>query len=426
MRLIIWALAAITLFSNTVIAAEYKLLKPSFIVDVEKGTRSSGQSILIKDNMIVAISEETEILNGHNIDPNNLNVIDLAGLTVFPGLIDAHSHILLHPYNEAEWNDQVIKETRAERIARGVMHMKATLDAGFTSMRDLGTEGSEYDDVGLKIAMEKGVIVGPRLLVAGRALVVTGSYGPKGLNQLHDITLGAEPADGDNVIKVVRDQIGKGADVIKVYADYFWGPNGTPRPTFNQEELNLMVQTANDSGRNVVAHAVTNEGMRRATLAGVQSIEHGDLGTEDTFKLMKDHGVIYCPTLSVNEANAEYAGWRKGVDENPCDVQIKYDSMKAAIKAGVTICNGSDVGPYTHGTNVRELKKLKEYGLEHLKTLQAATMVGAELMNMKNKLGQLKVGFLADIIAVEGNPLEDLDVLGDVKMVMKNGEVHKR
>ncbi|MDG1858950.1 MAG: amidohydrolase family protein, partial [Emcibacteraceae bacterium] len=274
--------------------------------------------------------------------------------------------------------------------------------------------------------MEKGVIVGPRLLVAGRALVVTGSYGPKGLNQLHDITLGAEPADGDNVIKVVRDQIGKGADVIKVYADYFWGPNGTPRPTFNQEELNLMVQTANDSGRNVVAHAVTNEGMRRATLAGVQSIEHGDLGTEDTFKLMKDHGVIYCPTLSVNEANAEYAGWRKGVDENPYDVQIKYDSMKAAIKAGVTICNGSDVGPYTHGTNVRELKKLKEYGLEHLKTLQAATMVGAELMNMKNKLGQLKVGFLADIIAVEGNPLEDLDVLGDVKMVMKNGEVHKR
>ncbi|MBT6329279.1 MAG: amidohydrolase family protein [Kordiimonadaceae bacterium] len=418
-------MTSVILFAQTTFAADYTLLKPAHIVDVEKGVLISDQNILIEGNKIIAIGRQEDIQQNHPVPLENLKIIDLSGFTVLPGLIDAHSHILLHPYNEVSWNDQVLKESRAERSARAVMHLKATLDAGFTSLRDLGSEGAGYADVGIKRTLQKGAIVGPRLIVAGRAIVATGSYGPKGFDLSHDLTLGAEPADGNDLIRVTRDQIGKGADLVKIYADYRWGPKGEARPTFSQEEIQLIVDTAASSGRRVVAHSATNEGMRRAILAGVQSIEHGDGGTLDTFKLMKESGVIYCPTVTVTEAIAEYGGWRKGVDADTNGVKNKHAAMTSAMEAGVTICNGSDVGPYTHGTNLRELKLMNEYGLSREKTLQAATMVGAELMNMKDNLGQVKVGYLADLIAVDGNPLVDLDVLSDPKMVMLDGVVYK-
>lgn len=425
MKKIIIILTSILLFAQTTFAADYTLLRPAHIIDVGNGELISAQDILISGNKIIAIGSQAEIQQSHPIPLENLNIIDLAGLTVLPGLIDAHSHVLLHPYNEVNWNDQVMLESRAERSARAVMHLKATLDAGFTSLRDLGSEGAGYADVGIKRTLQKGVIVGPRLIVAGRAIVATGSYGPKDFDLSHDITLGAEAADGNDLIRVTRDQIGKGADIVKVYADYRWGPKGEARPTFSLEELELIVDTAASSGRRVVAHSATAEGMRRATLAGVQSIEHGDSGTVETFELMKEHNVIFCPTLAVTEANAEYGGWKKGVDAMPAGVRRKHDAMTSALASGVTICNGSDVGPYTHGTNLRELKLMHEYGLSIEKTLQAATMVGAELMNMKETLGQVKPGFLADLIAVDGNPLEDLDVLAEPKMIMLDGVVHK-
>lgn len=425
MKKIILIITSVILFAQTVFAADYTLLKPAHIIDVGNGELISGQDILISGNKIIAIGPEADIQQSHPIPLENLKIIDLSGLTVLPGLIDAHSHVLLHPYNETNWNDQVMLESRAERVARAVMHLKATLDAGFTSLRDLGSEGAGYADVGLKRTLEKGVIVGPRLIVAGRAIVATGSYGPKGFDLSHDITLGAEAADGNDLIRVTRDQIGKGADIVKVYADYRWGPNGEARPTFSLEELKMIVDTAASTGRRVVAHSATAEGMRRATLAGVQSIEHGDAGTVETFKLMKEHNVIFCPTLAVSEANAEYGGWKKGEGEMPAGIKRKHAAMTSALAAGVTICNGSDVGPYTHGTNLRELKLMNEYGLSIEKTLQAATIVGAELMNMKESLGQVKEGFLADLIAVEGNPLDDLDVLAEPKMVMLDGVVHK-
>lgn len=425
MKKTVYALIVTVILSGTSFAAEYKLLKPSYIADVGRGELNSGDVILILDNKILAIGSEEDIQSNHQVALTDMEIIDLAGLTVMPGLIDAHSHVLLHPYNETSWNDQVLLESRAERAARAVGHLKATLDAGFTSLRDLGSEGAGYADVGIKRTLQKGVIVGPRLIVAGRAIVATGSYGPKGFDQSHDITLGAEPADGNDLIRVVRDQIGKGADIIKVYADYRWGPNGEARPTFSLDEFKLIVETANSSGREVVVHAATDEGMRRAILAGVQSIEHGDGGSLDTFKLMKERGVTYCPTISVTEAIAEYGGWKKGVEADTRSVMGKHAAMTLALESGVTICNGSDVGPYTHGTNLRELKLMNEYGLDKIKTIQAATIVGAELMNMKDDLGQVKVGYLADLIAVEGNPLENLDVLWDIKMVMKDGVLYK-
>lgn len=412
------------LLVQTTYAKEYKLLKPSQILDVASGKLLQDQQVLVHNNKIIAIGSDEDIGKEIKLSDQNLETINLEGLTLLPGLIDAHSHILLHPYNETSWNDQVLKESRAERVARGVNHLKATLKAGFTSLRDLGSEGAGYADVGLKEALEKSIIVGPRIIVAGRAIVATGSYGPKGFDLSHNITLGAEPADGNDLIRVVRDQIGKGADIIKVYADYRWGPDGEARPTFSLDEFKLIVETANSSGRPVVVHAATAEGMRRATLAGVQSIEHGDGGTEDIFKLMKDHNVIYCPTVTVTEAFADYSGWKKGVDPDTSAIIKKRAAMTSALKSGVTICNGSDVGPYTHGTNLRELKIMNEYGLSIEKTIQAATIIGAELMGLKGQLGEVKVGYLADMIAVEGNPLDNLDVLKDVKMVMKDGEIY--
>lgn len=423
MKFFVQIILATLMMSGTAFAAEYVLLKPAHILDVQKGELISGKNVLIKDNKIAAIGSDIEIEEA--FDLSEAKIVDLSGLTVLPGLIDAHSHILLHPYSETNWNDQVLLESRAERVARGVLHLKATIDAGFTSLRDLGSEGAGYADVGLKRTLEKGVIPGPRLIVAGRAIVATGSYGPKGFDLSHDINLGAEPADGNDLIRVVRDQIGKGADIVKVYADYVWGPNGEARTTFSQEELNMIVETAARSGRRVVAHSVTETGMRQATLAGVQSIEHGDFGTVDTFKLMKANDVVFCPTLTVSESNAINAGWKKGIDPIPSGIKRKHDAMASAIKAGVTICNGSDVGPYAHGDNLRELKLLQEYGLSTVKVIQAATIVAAGLMNMNDGLGEIKQGYLADIIAVEGNPLEDLDVLRSPKMIMLDGKFHK-
>lgn len=413
------------IFAQTTLAADYKLLKPAQILDVEAGEMISGLAVLVQGNKIRAIGPENDLRKNHNIAMEKMQIIDLPGLTLMPGQIDAHSHILLHPYNETSWNDQVLLESRAERVARGVNHLKVTLDAGFTSLRDLGSEGAGYADVGLKRTLEKGIIPGPRLIVAGRAIVATGSYGPKGFDLSHTLNLGAEPADGNDLIRVTRDQMGKGADIVKVYADYRWGPHGGAQPTFSLDEFKLIVETAKSSGREVVAHSATIEGMRRATLAGVQSIEHGDFGTVEIFELMREHNVVFCPTLAVTEANAEYGGWKKGEDAMPTSVQRKHDAMTSALDAGVTICNGSDVGPYTHGDNLRELKLLNEYGLPLLKTIQAATMVAADLMNQTEPLGQVKPGYLADLIAVEGNPLENLDVLSDPKMIMLDGELYK-
>src|SRR6202046_482754 len=196
--------------------------------------------------------------------PAGAVVIDLKGATLLPGLIEGHSHLFLHPYNEVSWNDQVLKESRAERTARAVVHARATLLAGFTTTRDLGTEGAMYDDVGLKQAIEKGVIPGPRILCATRAIVATGSYGPKELSYDVESPHGAAEADGvEGLTKEVRTQIGKGADLIKIYADYRWGVNNRAEPTFTVEELKKVVEIAASSGREVAVNTLTTEVMRR-------------------------------------------------------------------------------------------------------------------------------------------------------------------
>ena len=355
---------------------------------------------------------------------SSIKHLDLPGTTLLPGMIEGHGHILLHPYRETSWNDQVLKEPESYRVARATVHARETLEAGFTTFRDLGTEGAGYADFGLKKAIDEGVIPGPRLIISSKAIVATGSYGPKGFSPDFDLPLlGAEPADANNLISVVRTQIAKGADFIKVYADYRWGPNGEAMPTFSEDELSLIVKTARSSGRDVVAHAATAEGMKRAVNAGVVMIEHGDGGTDATFKLMKEKGVALCPTLAAGYAISEYGGWDPKTEPEPARVSNKRESFKRALAAGVEISAGGDVGVFTHGYNVVELEMMERYGMKSIEVLTSVTSTNARLFHLENKVGEIKQGMLADIVVVKGLPDKKISDLWNVVMVMKGGEV---
>lgn len=410
LMLLLLAMAAPCLAAESVI-----LLRPARVLDGVDPRPHEGWSVLVRGNRIEAAGPGIAA-------PAGATVIDLPGTTLLPGLIEGHSHLFLHPYNEASWDDQVLKEPLALRTARATVAARDTLMAGFTTVRDLGTEGAGYADVGLKQAIEQGIIPGPRMLVATRALVATGSYGPKGFEPGVDVPQGAEEADGAALVQAARRQIGRGADVVKLYADYRWGAGEESRPTFSLEEMRAAVEAAHAAGRTVAVHASTAEGMRRAAMAGADTIEHGTNGTPEVFKLMAERGVALCPTLAASDATSRYRGWN-GSDPPPPAVLAARKSFAAARAAGVKMCVGGDSGVFAHGTNAREMELMVAAGMPAPQVLIAATSGNARIFKLDARLGVIKPGLLADLVAMEGDPSRSIGALRAVRLVMKDGVV---
>ncbi|MFD1789858.1 amidohydrolase family protein [Sphingomonas floccifaciens] len=390
------------------------LLKPAAVFDGVDGRRHDGWQVLIRGDRIAAVGPALAT-------PPGAEVVDLPGTTLMPGMIEGHGHLFLHPYNEASWDDQVLHEPLALRTARAVAQARTTLRAGFTSERDLGTEGAGYADVGLKAAIDQGIVPGPRLAVATRAIVALGAYGPKGFEPGVEVPQGAEEVSGaDAMVAAVRRQVAAGADWVKLYADYRWRAGEDSRPTLSLDEIRAAVAAAHDAGRPVAVHASTPEGMRRAIEAGVDTIEHGYGGTPAIYASMAAKRIALCPTLAAADASARYRGWAGG-DPVPAGVRQSREGLRLALAAGVPICVGGDVGVYAHGDNAREMELLVAAGMSPSAVLLAATSGNARWMGQGARLGAIKPGLLADLVAVGGDPTATIAAVRDVRLVMKGG-----
>ena len=392
------------------------LLRPAAVFDGIDGKVHAGWEVLVRGDRIVAVGSHLAV-------PAGAKVIDLTGNTLMPGMIEGHGHLFLHPYDEASWDEQVLHEPLALRTARAVANARVTLLAGFTSERDLGTEGAGYADVGLKAAIDQGIVEGPRLSVATRAIVALGAYGPKGFEPGVAIPQGAEEVSGtEQMVTAVRRQIAAGADWVKLYADYRWRAGEESRATLSLDEIRAAVAAAHDAGRPVAVHASTVEGMRRAIEAGVDTIEHGYGGTPAIFASMAAKKIALCPTLAAADASARYRGWN-GAEPAPAAVRAGRDSFRLALAAGVPICMGGDVGVFAHGTNAREMELMAAAGMTPAQVLLASTSGNARWMRMGDRLGAVKPGLLADLVAVAGDPTLNIAAVRSVRLVIKGGTI---
>ncbi len=403
------------------------VIRAGVLIDGESNSPRRNQVITIRGNQIVEVSDATTARI-----PADAATIDLSQATVLPGLIDAHTHIFLQGEepDQGGYDIQLLKYPLAFRAARATVSVRRALEQGFTTLRDVETEGAGYGDVGIKQAIEGGYIPGPRLFVSTRAISTTGGYPLEGYAPEIDVPKGAQLVDGPvEARKAAREQLDHGADWIKVYMTHrSWvGKNGElmSQPTLTVEELRAVVDETHGWGKKVACHAYSGEGMQRALDGGCDSIEHGLALTDAQIAQMIKQGTWLCPTLSVYYYDWAPADTRDGQRDRK-RASAHEESFRKALKAGVKIAFGTDVGgfPWTDPI-AQEFPRMVEFGMSPMQAIQSATSRAAELLDMKGKIGVIAPGAYADVIAVSGDPLADTKVLGNVDFVMKDGKVFK-
>ena len=389
------------------------------LLDPASGKVTQNAVVLVNENRIERVGSGVEI-------PAGIRVVDLSGATCLPGLIDSHTHVLLQPEDE-RGAPPVVTKSQAYRTIQGVAAAKKDLEAGFTTMRDLDSEGAGFADVDLRNAIERGIVPGPRLLVSTYALTITGGHmNNSGLNPDIEIPDPATLTDSrEAMIAEVRREVKYGADWIKIYATgtmrHIDPETLEPLSQFSESEIKAVVDEARRWGKDVAAHAYGGEGAKNAIRAGVRSVEHGMLLDDEAIDLMVKKGTWWCPTLSVYipESKEEDTELRRRV------VAHHKEVFQKAMQKGVKIAFGTDVGAYEHGTSARELKRMVDYGMSPLDVIRTATVRGAELLRMEKLIGTVEPGKYADVIAVDGDPLKDIGAFEKVVFVMKGGEVFK-
>jgi imidazolonepropionase-like amidohydrolase len=415
-RILIVLLAAVLAHAETTVV----LIKAGRLIDVRAGKVLTNQSILIEGDRIKQVGANFK-------PPDGSRVIDLSGATVLPGLIDNHTHILLQgDVTAADYDAQLLKESIPYRTIRATIAVRTALMNGFTTLRDLETEGAMYADVDVKTAINRGVIPGPRLFVATRAFAPTGTYPLLGYSWELRMPEGVQIVDGaDNIRRAVREQVKFGADWIKYYSDrqYFLRDGALhSMVNFTAEEASAMVIEAHRLGRKVAAHAMGREGIQSAILAGVDTIEHGNGLDDEMIDLMVRRGVYWCPTIYVG---IWVAKGRAPIWNNLRDLEAA--AFGKALKKGIKIAFGTDVGGFPWTENeAKEFPFMVKYGMTPMQAIQSATIVGAQLLDQQDSFGAIEPGKFADIIAVAGDPLQDITELQRMKFVMKAGEVVKQ